>query len=91
MCAGCEDLGALLEQGKGDGMSEGVVYGPTALAPSRSLVYGESQFNYEEPPKAKEHLDRRHEIALATMILVPVIALYSAIAFGLYRGIAGLT
>ena len=72
-------------------MSEGVAYGTAELAPSRSLVYGESQFNYEEPPKAKEHLDRRHEVAVAIMIVAPVIAMYSAIAFGLYRGIGALT
>jgi hypothetical protein len=72
-------------------MSEGVAYGATAPASSRSQpVYGDGRLSYEEPPKAKEHLDRRHEVAVAMAIFVPVIAAYGALAFGLYRAIGGL-
>jgi hypothetical protein len=74
-------------------MSEGVAYGATAPAPSsRSQpAYGEGRLNYEEPPKTKEHLDGRHEIALAMTIFVPVIALYCSLAYGIYRAASGLS
>ena len=72
-------------------MSEGVTYGASAPAVSRSQpAYGEGRLSYEEPPKIKGHLDRRHEIALAMTIFVPVIAVYCAVAFGLYRAVAAL-
>ena len=72
-------------------MSEGVAYGAPAPTPSRTQpVYGEGRLSYEEPPKTKEHLDGRHEIALAMTIFVPVIAAYCALAYGVYRAASGL-
>jgi hypothetical protein len=72
-------------------MSEGVAHGAHAPAPSRTQpLYGEGRLSYMEPPKSKEHLDRRHEIALAMTIFAPVFAGYCAIAFGLYRAVGAL-
>jgi hypothetical protein len=72
-------------------MSEGIAYGAHAPAPSRSQpAYGDGRLSYEEPPKAKEHLDGRTEIALAFAIFVPAIAAYSAVAYGIYRAVSAL-
>jgi hypothetical protein len=70
-------------------MSEGVAYGATAPAPSRSQpAYGDGRLGYEEPPKAEEHLNGGAEMALAFAIVVPVIAAYGAAAYGVYRASA---
>ena len=72
-------------------MSEGVAYSADALAPIRSQpAFGEGRINYEEPPKADEHLNDGAEIALAFAIFVPVIATYGAAAYGIYRAASAL-
>ena len=72
-------------------MSEGVAYGADAPALSRSQpAYGEGRISYEAPPKAEEHLHRGSEIALASVIFVPVFAAYGAAAYGMYQAVSAL-
>jgi hypothetical protein len=72
-------------------MSEGVAYGGHAPAPSRSQpAYGEGRLSFEAPPKSQEHLDAGTELALAFVIFVPVLAVYGAVGYGVYRAVSAL-
>ena len=80
----------IFSQGR-KGLSEGVAYGVEAPALSRSQpAYGDGRISYEEPTKAKGHLDLGTEIALASAIVVPVTAAYAAAAYGIYRAVSAL-
>ena len=70
-------------------MSEGIVdrgYAPTPRA--NQPVYGDGRLAYEEPAKSQEHIDRWPHAAIAAAIVVPVVAAYSAIGYGLYRALS---
>jgi hypothetical protein len=70
-------------------MSEGVAHGADVPALGRSQpAYGEGRIRFEAPPKAEESIDRGAEIALASAIFVPVIAVYAAAAYGVYRAVS---
>ena len=72
-------------------MSEGIAdrgFAPTARA--NQPAYGDRRLTYKEPPKCHVHLDRQAHAAIAVAIVVPVLASYSAIGYGLYRALRAI-
>ena len=45
---------------------------------------------HQEPPKSEERDERRTHLALAVTIFAPVVAIYAAVGYRVYRAVAAI-
>ena len=83
-------MGNLFHRGV-TGMSEAVAHVDAAHARRGSEpAYGDGRFTFQEPPKPKETLDPRAELALAVAIFGSALAAYAGAFYALYRAVSFL-